>query len=96
MYRTRAPMRRSARPSTAAPGGPSVSGMPSATMKPVTISTEPAPVSARAAAWRAARPEESRDAPPGGIESEQVVDRVKADAGGGHGSGRYHTLRLTS
>jgi hypothetical protein len=44
----------------------------------------------------AARPEESRDAPPGGIESEQVVDRVKAGAGGGHGSGRYHTLRLTS
>jgi len=44
----------------------------------------------------AARPEESRDAPSGGIESEQVVDRVKAGAGGGHGSGRYHTLRLTS
>ena len=55
-----------------------------------------APVSARAAASGAARPEEPRDAAAAGIESEQMVDRVSADAGGAHGSGRYHTRRLTS
>ena len=73
-----------------------VSGMPSATMKPVTINTEPAPVSARAAAW--APPGRKNPAMPrrAGIEREQMVDRVSADAGGAHGSGRYHTRRLTS
>jgi hypothetical protein len=84
---TSAPSARRARPSDAAPGGPSVSGSPGPSAKPVVRRTRRPRWSVLAAAGRAPRDEEARDPAAAGIEREQVIDHRRTGGLPGDGPG---------